>query len=133
MGHTLASATTVNSHSPKQKEPGSEPCAAILFLSGAATSHTSPQLKCSCSLQNWLFVQLHSLLLNLMALPLAMVLYDPTLNTDVVTFQPLFVPRLSLALSSSSQAGKFMLANLYACVFINHDVVLSPNTQVLQI
>ena len=68
-----------------------------------------------------------------MALAQALVLYDPMLNAWVLTFQPPFVPRLPLALSSSSQVSASMIAYLYACIFINHDVVVvSPSTQVLQ-
>lgn len=132
MSHALASATAGNSHQNTESQvlsPGQPPP----FYQGQPP-HTIPLSWSACvHLKTGFSPKLHPLFLNLMALTLALVFYNPTLNTHVVTFQPLSVPRLSLALSSSSQVGESMLANPYARVFIDHDAVLTPSIPVLQI
>lgn len=72
--------------------------------------------------KNVFLPQSHSILLNLGALTPALALQNPTLNAQVVTHHPPFVPRPPLALSSSGLGGS-MLADLYPCVLINHDAV----------
>lgn len=74
-------------------------------------------------LKNVFLPQSHSILLNLTALTPRLALHNPTLNAHVATHQPPLVPGLPLA-SSSSGLGGPTLADLYPCMFINHDAVV---------